>query len=196
MAEQDSPLVQVLKTASAALDEAQIADDLRPVAFEKAFDFVAGVTQGRSGGHAGAGTSADVGNDAGGDSSLQQIAGKLNLGVDVVSRVYDVDSEGVHLTVSRSALDSTKKAAMQEVIRLIAAGRQALELDEFTPAKLLREACEDRGVLDAGNFAGAMTALDGHGMRIRGTGAARELKLNAAGFEAAAEDVKRVLGEA
>lgn len=110
--------------------------------------------------------------------------------------MFDVDDDGVHLTLPRSALNEKKRFAMQEVARLVMAGRQAIELEEFTPSKVIRDACDGRGVLDAGNFAAALSALDGHGMRLRGSGASREGKLNAAGFEAAGADIERILGGA
>jgi hypothetical protein len=40
-----------------------------------------------------------------------------------------------------------------------------------------------------------MGKLDGEGLRIKGKGAARELKINAAGYEKAGEIITRMAGE-
>jgi hypothetical protein len=81
---------------------------------------------------------------------------------------------------------------MREVVQLIVASRQALG-EEWTPLNELRVIVEDRGVLDAPNWALAMRPLDGKGFRFRGGSSARELKINQAGYEDAATLVKRVV---
>jgi hypothetical protein len=84
---------------------------------------------------------------------------------------------------------------MQEVAYLVAAGRQAIGLEEFTGWKTIRDVCENRGVLDSSNFGLAMGKLDGEGLRIRGKGSTRELKVNAAGYEKAGAIITRMAGE-
>jgi len=93
------------------------------------------------------------------------------------------------------SLSSKKQQAMREVAYLVAAGRQAIGLEEFTGWKTIRDTCENRGVLDSSNFGLAMGKLDGEGLRIKGKGAARELKINAAGYEKAGEIIIRMAGE-
>jgi hypothetical protein len=192
-------LVDALNASLAAVDAAAIPPELRPIAFSKSFDFLTGANAVTPAGTSSPLDDGDGGGGGGADSTsdpVAKIAGKLGVGAELVSRVYDVDEEGVHLMVGRSALDDRKRFAMQEVARLIIAGRQALGLEEFTSSKTIRDACEDRGVLDSGNFAVALAGLDGKGVRLRGSGAGREGKMNAAGYEAAADDVKRLAGGA
>jgi len=197
MAVSDSVLVRALQDSLAAVEAADIPEELRPIAFSKAFDFVTRDSPATTSSVTGAASSRTNGDRGGaGDESdpIATIAAKVGVDAELVSRVYDVDDEGVHLTISRSSLNEKKRFAMQEVARLIMAARQALGLEDFTPAKIIREACDGRGVLDSGNFATALSGIDGHGVRLRGSGAAREGKLNAVGFEAAGEDIKRIVG--
>lgn len=196
MTTSNDALVRALRQATAALDEAEVPEDLRSIAFDKAFDHLTGSGAIPASGGATASKQPSVSDNKalGGQDPIERIAGKLNVDPDLASRVYEVDDDGVHLTLPRSALNEKKRLAMQEVARLVMAGRQAIELEEFTPSKVIREACDSRGVLDAGNFAAALSALDGHGMRLRGSGASREAKLNAAGYEAAGAVISRILG--
>lgn len=193
MADAPEQLVSVLRDAVAAVEAAGVPEDLRPAAFSKVFEHIVGgapsapPSRGAPGG-------AEAGDIDRGDA-VGRIATKLSLDAEVVSRVFDVDDEGVHLTVPRSALDDSKRTAMREVARLISAARQASGLDEeYTPLATIREACDDRGVLNSPNFAAAMQALDGDGMRFRGPSGSREVKVNAAGYEKAADIVQRIAG--
>jgi hypothetical protein len=186
-------LVSALQDAVAAVEAAGVPEDLRPAAFSKVFEHIAGggpsASQGR-----GARGGAEAGDIERGDA-VGRIATRLGLEAEVVSRVFDVDDEGVHLTVPRSALDDSKRTAMREVARLISAARQAAGVDdEYTPLATIREACDDRGVLNSPNFAAAMQALDGDGMRFRGASGSREVKVNTAGYEKAADIVRRIAG--
>jgi hypothetical protein len=193
MVDPPEQLVSTLRGAVAAVEAAGVPEDLRPAAFSKAFEHIAGGAPSAQAGREALG-GADAGDVDRGDA-VGRIATKLGLDAEVVSRVFDVDDEGVHLTVPRSALDDSKRTAMREVARLISAARQAAGLDEeYTPLATIREACDDRGVLNSPNFAAAMQALDGDGMRFRGPSASREVKVNAAGYEKAADIVRRIAG--
>lgn len=158
-------LTGMLRDVLAALDEAKVPDDLREVAFAKAFDLTAGVPAASS--TSPAATPPAGGGNADHGDPIGRIAAKLGIPPDQAGQVFDVDDDGPHLTVSPSAFDSKKRFAMQEIIRVVSAARQALELEEFTPTKELRRVCEDRGVLDSANFSSALAGLDGDGMRLR-----------------------------
>lgn len=105
--------------------------------------------------------------------------------------VYDVDEDGVHLTVKRAALSDPRKSAQQEVAYLLVAGRQAAGLEEWTPVAVVLDATHDRGVHDT-NVSKAISALDGDGFRFRKVRGKREIKMNAVGFSKASEIVKRI----
>jgi hypothetical protein len=192
MGEAPKEIVVGLRAAVAAVEEAKIPKDLRVAAFTAA---LAGLpnsplpSSGEGGGNRPA-THTDHGGTHGSEG-VKAIAGKLEVGEAQAAAVYDVDEDGVHLTVKRAALDKTKKVAQQEVTYLVTAGRQAAGIEEWTPVKIVIEATHDRGVHDT-NVSKAISALDGDGIRFRGTGGSREIKMNAVGFSNAAEIVKRL----
>lgn len=189
----DAPkeVVEKLRAAVAAVEEAKVPKDLRVAAFTAV---LAGLPaspaqpdskkNGLSSGDAGKETINST-------QGLGLIADKLEIGQAQAGTVYDVDEDGVHVTVKRSSFNQAKKFAQQEVTYLVVAGRQAAGLEEWTAAKVAIEATHDRGVHDT-NVSKAISALDGDGMRFRGAGVKREIKMNAVGFAKAAEIVKRL----
>lgn len=183
-------LVESLKEALAAVDEASIPSDLREVAFKAALDSV-GLRPLREGqrGTSIPGSDSHASSESG---KLSRIGEKLNLEEARVSEVFDVDDEGVHLTVRRSVLDDKQKVAQQEIAYLVVAARQADGSEEWTPISFVAAAAHDRGVHDS-NFARNVGELDGEGLRFKGQRTKRELKMNQVGFEKAAEFVKHII---
>jgi hypothetical protein len=189
MGEPSAKTVEALEAAVAAVKAAKVPKDLRVAAFNAAFyDSTAASASSAPAGHKSPPASRPLSTDASG--GVEKIAAKLELDSEVVSRVYDVDEDGVHLTIKPNSLSPTKKFAQQEVTYLLAAGRQAVGLEEWTPTKIVIEATHDRGVHDT-NVSKAVTALEGDGFRFRGTKGKREMKISAVGFSKAAEIVKR-----
>jgi len=193
MSDSASSLVDALREAVRAVDEADVPADLRPAAFDiAARALLAGQPQTptrtpeRPLGEA-PGRSAE-------SSSTSAISRRFRVDDELVTRVFDVDEDGVHVLLSRSRFDSTKRGATQEVARLVVAARQALGLEEWTPVDIVRAACDERGVLDPTNFGKALGGL-GEGFRLRGPTRKREIKVNNVGYEAAGEIVKRITSE-
>jgi hypothetical protein len=162
------PRVDRLRRALDVVDSAQLPDALRPTGLVLAYwdSVTSSPPEGAS------------------PSTAQNPAEILGCDALAVARVYDVDDDGVHLNIRRSALASSRRAAMEQIALLVVAGRQAHKIEEWTQADVVRKACEEMGVLD-GHFAAALDRLKGDGLRLRGTGATREMKMNAAGFEQA-----------
>jgi hypothetical protein len=187
--------VEALKAAVAALEDARVPEDLREVAFSRVLDnYLANEAGPSSASVPSGGTGAEGG--GGGETAdpsgkLQALAGKLDVGTDAVERVYDIDEDGVHLNIPRSKLDRKKKLAQQEAARLVAAARQATGDEQWTPVEVIGEAADDLGVKDT-NFSKNISALNGVGLRIRGSAGKRELKMNQVGYEATAEIVRRL----
>ena len=177
-------LVDLLRKAADAVDQADVPPDLRGIAYSRALDRLGvDAANGRNGARNGVVATCP---------QIELIAHKLGVDAERVARVVDVDDDGLHLTVPRSALPPVKLEAMQEIARLVSAARQAAGLDgEYTPLARIRDACDKRGVLDR-NFSSAMQRLDGDGMRFRGPSRGREVKVNAAGYEAAGAIVRRL----
>lgn len=190
MGEPSAKIIEALKAAVAAVEAAKVPKDLRVAAFNAAF-YGSGTAPSTSGAVTPESPPAKPPSPADVSSSVEQIAAKLELDAGLVGLVYDVDEDGVHLTVKRDSLSDTNKTAQQEVTYLLAAARQALGLDEWTLTKMVLTAAHDRGVHDT-NVSKAIAALDGEGLRFRGPKTKREMKMNAVGFTKAAEIVKRI----
>lgn len=124
---------------------------------------------------------------------LERLAKRFGIDPSALETVFDFDDDGAHLVISRSALHDTKATAMREVAILTVAARQGAQLEEWTSINEVRQQCDERGVLDRSNFANEVGRLDGEGVRFRGSGVKRELKMNQAGFESAASLVRRIL---
>jgi hypothetical protein len=193
MVSSNDKIVKLLQDAVAAVDTANVPSDLRASAFRVAAE--------RLDGSVGDATkltskSADTPLTATTtENRLSNIATKLGLQTGDVAKVFDVDDDGVHLVVARSRLDNSKRTAMQEVLQLVVAARQALG-EEWTAAADVRAVADDRGVLNAPNWAAAIKALDGAGFRFRGSTQAREVKINHVGYEAAAKLASRLISGA
>lgn len=189
-------LTDVLRAVVGAINDAEITEDLREIAFAKSFDFLTADAPAQTGRKSLVPKDPKRDDPQPESDGIAAIARKLKLEGDAVARVFDIDDDGVHLTVAHSALATQRKTAMQEVARLISAGRQGAGIDEeWTSIDAVRAACDNLGVLDAGNFAAAITKIGGAGVRIRGAGRKRELKVNAAGYESARELVTRLAAE-
>lgn len=190
----DAPkeVVEKLRAAVAAVEEAKVPKDLRVAAFTAALTGLPTVSS-SSDPHKSDGPRSEPSARASVDTAhgVQQIADKLEIGQAQAGTVYDVDEDGVHVTVKRSSFNQTKKFAQQEVTYLVVAGRQAAGLEEWTPTKVAIEATHERGVHDT-NVSKAISALDGDGIRFRGSGSKREIKMNAVGFAKAGEIAKRL----
>jgi hypothetical protein len=198
MSDENAVLVAAYRSALSSIDAAAVPTELREVAFVEGLRFLLpGGSPTRTGGGVSDGAGSSTGGGTPGGSvtpadrgGLAAIAKRLHVDGRQVERVYDVDDDGVHLTMQRAALDAKKSQAMVEVTYLIVAARQALRLEEWTGISAIRAACDSRGVLDSSNFARAVHDLEG--IRFRGDGAKRAAKMNQAGFEKAAAIVARI----
>lgn len=188
MSSSHDQIVELLKEAVAAVDAADVPTDLRAAAFA--------VAAGRLGEGVATATPESKRSDApvatADGGAVTMIASKLGIEAEDAARLFDVDEDGVHLLVARSRLGGSKKIAMQEVFQLVVAARQALG-EDWTPVAEVRAIAEERGVLNAPNWAASVKSLDGAGFRFRGSPQAREVKINHVGYEAAAEVVGRLV---
>lgn len=195
MSSTEQEVAAAIQAALRIVEEAAVPDDLRSLAFEKAYEALTGtgtVTSPQqapaSGGEVGGGPLSQSPSN-----ELERLATKLRVGRHLVERVLDFDDDGVHIAVPRSRLAKQKSSAIQEVATLIVSARQAAGVEEWTPQSLVRHETELLGVDDRSNFATHIRNIDG--IRVRGSGRTGELKMNAVGFEAAAELIKQLSQE-
>lgn len=186
-------IAAVLKEAADTVGSADLPGDLRPVAYAKLLDYML------------SGHLVDAPIDppasvprigrqptATGSGPLAALSSKLKLEPSTLERYFEFDDEGVHLLMPRSTLDSNKKGATSEVTYLVAAALQADGSNDSTSGQMIRNACDALGVLDETNFWKGVRLTEGKGIRIRGSGTNREVKINAVGYEHAAEIITRI----
>jgi len=190
MALTQAAVEELLAAASAAVDAANIPEDLRPIAFTKALDMLAGATSAPApGGGGGEGSDKVVLSD---DERMNKIATKVGADATKLPYVYDLDEEDVAFSIQRSKLSSTDAAATREVALLYCAARQALGLDTQTKIELIRTRVEDMGVYDGKNFSTHLKSITG--VTVKGKDSAREYKVTAPGFEEAGKLITRLTG--
>jgi hypothetical protein len=178
---------KLLTTTMTHLDNAGVPDALRPVAFPKVFDLLVGKPS-LLASNLGDRNLVDRANGEG--APLQQIANKLNVDIGVVERVYAFEDGEVELVVPAKNLKGAKSQATADIAVLVAAGRQAVGLDEgWTSVDAVRKWCENYKKYDSGNFASTIKSLDTV-MTVRGAGRDRKLKMTSPAWSKAAELVE------
>jgi hypothetical protein len=183
-----------LRQAETALELADVPDDLREQAYDRALDAV-GLGPSQVSGMAssvstlgGSPASAPAGDPIG------ALSVKLNLLRETVEQVFEPDEDhGLRLILKRSMLPrpDQKAAAMRDVALLISVGRQGAGLEEYTSFATIRRECEDLAVLDSSNFATEVGRLE---MRRRGGRSAPELKANRHHYEDAGKLIGVIAG--
>lgn len=189
---------EVLREAAAAVAAADVPENLRSVAFGKAVDLIAGVP---------VASDHDTGitkqvqaqqqrqQEAGSaDDPLQKISTKLATEIDLIDEAFDVEDGTPKLTIPRSKLSSSKKTATKQIALLVAAARQAAEVEEWTESKVIRDAVEDYGKYNRPNFAAAISMLEDD-FSFSGKGRSRKVKVRRDGFKDAGTLVKQLLGK-
>lgn len=189
-----------LREAADIVDQAALPADLRQIAFERALD-VLGVGAATTSAHGNRATPPDrpdaryTEHTPASAGLLAQITSRLGLDADQVGRVYEEGDGQVRLNIKRSMLPEAdrKAAAMRNVALLVAAGRQAAALEEYTPLAVLREECRDLRVLDPPNFAAEISKLE---FRTRGGRNRKEAKANRHHYDEAAELIRTITAKA
>jgi hypothetical protein len=183
---------QILHDAQDAVDAAGVEKELRPVAFDKAVDLLAGPTP-RDLSGAGDGGTEGGGKVAVGDKAAA-LAKRMHVDADKVARVFEFEDDDVALTIKRSVLSKDKAGATQELALLYAAARQVGGYDEsHTKASEIRARADDMGVLDKGNFATHLTSKKDWFTR-KGDGVNREFKVTTTGYEEAGKIIAKITG--
>lgn len=179
-------IAEQLVMALRAVDQADVPSDLRGVAFDHALKFAAtGESVHRKGQAAGQSEE--------GYSLLSEIASRVGADYEVVSSVFEEKDDAVHLIVGRTQLPngSSRAASMRDVALLVASGRQAAGLEDYTATSVIRRECEEIGVLDSSNFSVEVARL---GMRARGGSKSREVHATRHQLELAGELMTRIVG--
>lgn len=183
----------VLTAALQDLIEAKIPEDLREIAFAKAVELRVDGNRLRT-----SDTSpdrrVDAGNGSSANSTLDRIAERLRLPSAVLADVFDAEDGNVQLVLGPGKLDQRKAAATKQIALLLAAGRQASGLEDWTPVSIIREMCDTYRKLDSPNFAATIKEMDDV-FSFRGDGNRREVRMARPAWDEVLELVRQVTGE-
>lgn len=184
-------LTKRLREAAGIVEQAELPENLQPVAYERSLDVLGVPTTAQS-----ASATAAAGVHVRAPQSpatgmLAQIAERLGLDPALIARVYDEDDGQLRLILRRSMLpEPDKKAAsMRAVALLVVVGRQAAGIEEHTPHEVIREECRELKIYDRPNFATEVGKLEFRATGGRNTRAARA---NRHHYEDAAELIRRI----
>jgi hypothetical protein len=108
--------------------------------------------------------------------------------------VYDSKGSELSYVISPRKLASAKSEATRQLAQIVALGRQAAGLEEWTPSSLIREVVQEYGKFDSANFSSHVQGLDkDNAVLFRGKGASREIKVTRAGIESMADAIRALL---
>jgi hypothetical protein len=134
--------------------------------------------------------------DSRSDDMLTKVAARMGLDRETVELVYDYRDGELGFVASSRRVSDNKSEAARQLALIVAAGRQAAELEEWTQTSAVRRVVSDYGRLDSSNFAANIQLLDKDGACLfRGKGVSRELKVTRPGMEAAAAMVRTLAGQ-
>ena len=124
MANREDEVAAAIETALRVVEEAKVPEDLRTLAFEKAFDALTTTSAVEPAVRREAlpamSSVAAIAAEA-----AQRAASRLRVEPELIERVLDFDDDGVYITVPRSRFAAQKSVAIQQVAILIAGARQA-----------------------------------------------------------------------
>jgi len=185
-------LIQTLED----VESARVAEDLRPIAFSKVFDLRAGASGGSQTAASGGTTATGGGNTpaANGRDPLASMAAKIGTDRDTVAEVFEVVDGAPALIVPPGKIATRPASGAKEIALLIAGGRQAAGVEEWTTLDVVREVCADFKRLDAGNFAKTIKQMQNE-FAVRKESERKTLvRLSRPGWEAFGALVRRLAG--
>jgi hypothetical protein len=184
-------VLSFLREAIEAVDEAQVPEDLRVPAFERAFSLIVGATGLTAAVEQPPAPTAEGTPGAGVGDPLHALAARLGLDLATIADVYYVDGDELGLSMAPSRFDSRKAGGTKQISLLVAAGRQGGGWEEWTPVRAIRETVRDYGRFDQANFATTIKNM-GHAFNLRGRGQQAEVRVTRPGFEKAAQLIREL----
>ena len=172
---------KLLADAVAIVEAANIPQDLRPVAFEKALELILSSQ-----------TNTDHKSDS---SSPSQASSNLsdwgsilstatNLDLLALEEIYFPGNEGEPLVgVNPTGLGNNAAERTRKTILLLVAARQIGKIEDTTSAEVLREECKRLGVYDQTNFGTTLGNLR-NWFNFTGSGSSRVARLKPSGRDA------------
>jgi len=187
---------EVLVEALKDVEEAGVPDDLREVAFTKAFDLRACAVVPPPGPAAPA--VSQQGRPALGqspDDPLAAIADRVKMQRETVAEVFSIVGGELELITPPGKLNARTATATKEIALLIAGGRQAAGIEEWTAWDEFRKVCAEFKKLDSGNFAKTIREMDDVFNFRKESERKNQAKLARPGWDEFATIVRRLGGE-
>lgn len=191
----------VLVAALKDVEEADVPDDLREIAFAKAFELRAGTVRSvpatSAGGTPGeaAAVPATHGRLDGHGDSLARVAQRLGISPETVAEVFDVHEGEIELIIPAGKLASRVATATKQIALLVAGGRQAAGIEDWTSLDKIRDVCVYFRRIDSGNFAKTVREMD-EVFNFRNPSPRKiQVRLARPGWELVADEVRRLGGE-
>jgi hypothetical protein len=182
----------VLREAAAAVEAAELPDDLRSAAFAKAVDLIAGTKE--PGAQSTTSTAETEPRKMSNDRELlSKIAERLEVDPELVSEAFAIEDGEPSLAVARTKLANTDQGAAKQIALLVAAARQAAGVEDWTDSSVIREAVVSYNRFDTNNFAKAVNALEDD-FSFSGKGQARRVRVRRDGFRNAGALVQELVG--
>lgn len=119
------------------------------------------------------------------------IADKLAISPEQVTSIFHMDSDVLMVIVDHKKLPKSLSQSTQHLAALLAAGRQALKLDDGkTDYDMIRNVCTEYGVYNSKNFTSYIKLL-GNRFIYSGSGQSQSISLTLPAFSIVSEIAKR-----
>ena len=197
---------KVLKEAWAAVEEADLPDDLRSTAFQEAVRLLTPSAVTPASAPSAAPNPIDTRraeplgsspNDGGTGPTEEQIYARVvaQTGVDrdKLERVVHLDGDAIRVSLPGLKLGKTNAERARVVAQLVTVVRGFGYEEGETSLELIRAECERLKVYDSANFSSHMKALNG--FVVTGTGQNRKVRAKGPGIQAFPTVVDNLLGE-
>jgi hypothetical protein len=187
---------EVLAAALAAVQQANIPEPLRSVAFSKAVDLIARPSGTAAPGTGSGQTGAQVGSGAAPESDrLKRIADSLGVPQDRIEMIYQEHEDALQVVADPDLLGSSTKERAKSVALLVAGGRQLGGWDEGpTGDGVIRTEVDRLGVYDGTNYSKHVRELSAW-FNINGSARRASFRLKHAGRQNLKELASRLTTE-
>lgn len=172
-------LVELLKSAQSAVEEAGLPPELRATGFAKALEVLTSQTPPTREGHGGEEVS----------GAERKLLKRLKVPGELLEHVFAMKDDGLEIVVDPAKVPGAAAQATRDFALLVTAGRIGAGYDtDSVSTAFIREACEEYGRYDAPNFAKHVKSTSG--LKVTG----KEVKVLASGWTEAAAVVRRYAG--
>jgi hypothetical protein len=190
---------EVLVTTLEDVKQSDTPDDLRMIAFSKVFDLHSGANAPVTPSYTGLGATAGSGattatTPTSSNDLLAAIAVRVGTDRETVAEVFDQRNGELELIIGAGKLPAQVAAGTKEIALLVAGGRQAAGVEEWTALDVVRDVCADFKKLDSGNFSKTIRSMTDEFNVRKESERKTVIRVSRPGWEAFAALIKRLSG--